>query len=41
MLIIFLGNVFVIENLDLAPLEAAQKEFQQTNDALVPIQQYL
>ena len=29
--IAFLGNVFVLENLDLAPLEAAMKEFQSIN----------
>jgi hypothetical protein len=40
-IIIFLGNVFILENLDLAPLEAAQKEFQLTNDELVPATQYL
>lgn len=40
-IIIFLGNVFILENLDLAPLEAAQKEFQLTNDELIPVNQYL
>lgn len=40
-IIIFLGNVFVLENLDLTPLEAAQKEFQLTNQELVPVEQYL
>lgn len=32
--IAFLGNVFVLENLDLAPLEAALKEFQSINQRL-------
>jgi hypothetical protein len=40
-IIIFLGNVCILENLDLAPLEAAQKEFQQASDELVPATQYL
>ena len=40
-IIIFLGNVFVLENLDLTPLEAAQKEFQLTNEEVVPVEQYL
>lgn len=40
-IIIFLGNVFILENLDLAPLEAAQKEFQLTNQDLVTATQYL
>ncbi len=40
-IIIFLGNVFVLENLDLSPLEAAQKEFQLTNNELVPVKRYL
>jgi hypothetical protein len=40
-IIIFLGNVCILENLDLAPLEAAQKEFQQANDELVPATRYL
>ena len=40
-LIIFLGNVFVLENLDLTPLEALQKEFQGTQDELVTPAQYL
>jgi hypothetical protein len=36
-IIIFLGNVFILENLDLAPLEAAQKEFQLTNAESIPV----
>ncbi len=40
-IIIFLGNVCILENLDLAPLEAAQKEFQQANHELVPATRYL
>ena len=40
-IIIFLGNVCILENLDLSPLEAAQKEFQQANDDLVPATRYL
>jgi hypothetical protein len=40
-LIIFLGNVFVLENLDLTKLESLQKEFQGTTDELVVAKQYL
>jgi hypothetical protein len=40
-LIIFLGNVCIMENLDMAHVQAALKEFQQTNDDLVPVKQYL
>ena len=40
-LIIFLSNVFILENLDLAPLESLQKEFRGTADELVPVRQYL
>jgi hypothetical protein len=40
-LIVFLGNVFLLENLDLTPLEALQKEFQGTEDELVEAKQYL
>lgn len=40
-ILIFVGNVFVLENLNLAPLEEAQREFQLTNNELVPVNQYL
>jgi hypothetical protein len=40
-LIIFLGNVSIFENLDLAPLELLQKEFQEAPEELVPVKQYL
>ena len=37
-LIIFLGNVFILENLDLAPLEAIQREFDETRTEARPSQ---
>ncbi len=40
-LIIFLGNVFMLENLDLTPLENLQKEFDGTGDELTEVKQYL
>jgi hypothetical protein len=40
-LIIFLGNVSIMENLDMTPMEAALKEFQQTSTELIPVTQYL
>jgi hypothetical protein len=36
-LIIFLGNVFMLENLDLTPLENLQKEFDGTGDELTEV----
>jgi hypothetical protein len=40
-LIIFLGNVCMLENLDLTPLETLQKEFDGTGDELTELKQYL
>ena len=40
-LIIFMGNVFMLENLDLTPLEALQKDFDGTGDELTEVNQYL
>ena len=39
-LIIFLGNVFMLENLDLTPLEALQKEFGGAEDELTEVKHY-
>jgi len=40
-LIIFLGNVFVLENLDLTPLEALQRDFAGTGGELTEVKRYL
>jgi hypothetical protein len=40
-LIIFLGNVFVLENLDLTPLETLQAEFGKAGDELAEVKGYL
>jgi Family of unknown function (DUF6988) len=40
-LIIFLDNVCMLENLDLTPLETLQKEFDGTGDELTELKQYL
>jgi hypothetical protein len=40
-IIIFLGNVFFLEDLDLTPLEALQKEFNGTGDELAEVNSYL
>ena len=40
-LIIFLGNVSIMENLDMEPINAALQEFQLTSAELAPVTRYL